>query len=71
MEIKTIEYKNINEKVHVYEHKSGLKAFVIPKKGYSKKYATFATHYGSINSEFIIPGESDINKSSGWNCTFS
>lgn len=62
MQIKTIEYKDINEKVHIYEHKSGLKAFVIPKKGYSKKYATFATHYGSINSEFIIPGESDITK---------
>jgi predicted Zn-dependent peptidase len=62
MQIKTIEYKDIDEKVHIYEHKSGLKAFVIPKKGYSKKYATFATHYGSINSEFIIPGESDITK---------
>jgi predicted Zn-dependent peptidase len=62
MQIKTIEYKDIDEKVHIYEHKSGLKAFVIPKKGYSKKYATFATHYGSINSEFIIPGESDTTK---------
>jgi len=57
MDIRTIEYKNINETMHVYQHPSGLKAFVIPKKGYSKKYATFATHYGSINNTFIIPGE--------------
>lgn len=57
MDIKTIEYKNIDEVVYMYEHASGLKAFVIPKKGYSKKYATFATHYGSINSEFVLPGE--------------
>jgi len=60
MEFNTIEYKNINETVHVYEHRSGLKAFVIPKKGYSKKYATYATHYGSINNKFVIPGESSV-----------
>ncbi len=59
MDIKVIDYKRIHEKLYIYEHKSGLKAFVIPKKGYNKKYATFSTHYGSINSEFIIPGESD------------
>lgn len=57
MNYQTVEYKNINEVMYIYEHKSGLKAFVIPKKGYSKKYATFATHYGSINNEFVVPGE--------------
>ena len=56
---KTVEYKSVDEVMHIYEHKSGLKAFVIPKKGYSKKYATFATHYGSINNEFIVPGEKE------------
>lgn len=60
MDIKTIEYKNIEETMHTYEHKSGLKCFVIPKKGYSKKFATFATHYGSINNQFIVPGENEI-----------
>jgi predicted Zn-dependent peptidase len=54
MDIKTVEYKNVDEVMHVHEHKSGLKTFVIPKKGYSKKYATFATHYGSINNEFSL-----------------
>jgi len=62
MDIKTIEYKNIDEIMHTYEHKSGLKCFVIPKKGYSKKFATFATHYGSINNEFIVPGENDATR---------
>lgn len=62
MNSKIVEFKDINETMHVYEHKSGLKAFVIPKKGYSKKYATFSTHYGSINNEFIIPGENKITK---------
>lgn len=60
MKIQTLDYKGLNEKVHVYQHESGLKAFVIPKKGYAKKYATFATHYGSVDNQFVIPGETDI-----------
>ncbi len=59
MNIRTIEYKNIDETVYIHEHSSGLKSFVVPKKGYSKKYATFATHYGSINNEFVMHGEKD------------
>ena len=62
MNISTVRYNNIDETMHIYEHKSGLKAFVIPKKGYSKKYATFSTHYGSINTEFIVPGENNATR---------
>ncbi len=60
MDIKTTNYPELNEALHMYRHPSGLKAFVIPKKGYSKKYAVFATHYGSINNMFIVPGEKDM-----------
>ncbi|HHV98120.1 MAG TPA: insulinase family protein [Clostridiaceae bacterium] len=62
MDIKTVKYDKIGETLYIYEHKSGLKAFLIPKKGYSKKYATFATHYGSINNEFIVPGEENVTR---------
>ena len=62
MDIKTVKYNNIGETLYIYEHKSGLKAFLIPKKGYSKKYASFATRYGSIDSEFIIPGEDSVTR---------
>lgn len=60
MNIIKMEYSRAGETVYLYEHKSGLKAFVIPKKGYSKKHATFSTHYGSINNEFMLPGENEI-----------
>lgn len=54
-----INYKNINETLHIYEHKSGLKAFVVPKKGYYKKYATFSTKYGSIDNHFRVNNNLD------------
>lgn len=53
MNIQEFEYDKLGEKIYEYEHESGLKAFVIPKKGYRKTYATFATHYGSLNNKFI------------------
>jgi predicted Zn-dependent peptidase len=62
MKVNIEEYNRINEVVHSYEHSSGLKIFVIPKKGYSKKYATFAANYGSINSQFIAPGDTKVTK---------
>lgn len=57
MNIGKTEYGRAGEVLYRYEHSSGLKAFLIPRKGYSKRYAAFATHYGSINNEFIIPGD--------------
>ena len=47
--------------MHIYTHKSGLRAFLIPK-GVSSKNAAFATHYGSINNEFVIPGGTDSER---------
>ncbi|HOJ09386.1 MAG TPA: pitrilysin family protein [Clostridiales bacterium] len=62
MNYETIEFKNIGETMHKYSHKSGLNAFVIPKKGYSKKYAVFAAYYGSINTDFIQHNSDDVIK---------
>lgn len=62
MRIDKLEYKRAGETVYRYEHESGLKAFVIPKKGYSKKHATYSTHYGAINNEFQVPGENESTR---------
>lgn len=56
-EFKTINYTAQNEVMHYYEHISGLKAYLIEKKGYSKMHAAFATAYGSTVNEFKIPGQ--------------
>lgn len=57
MKFETMEYKKYDETIYKYEHSSGLKCIVVPKKGYYKKHATFSTQYGSVDNEFIIPGE--------------
>lgn len=60
MDIVRKQYDKTGESLYTYDHSSGLKAFVIPKKGYTKKYAAFAANYGSIDNEFIIPGEDEV-----------
>ena len=34
----------------------GLGLYVLPKPGYQKKYAVFATHFGSNDNKFQIEG---------------
>ncbi len=60
--MKIIDFERIREKIYCHDHESGLKAFVIPKKGYNKVYATFATNYGSIHNTFVVPGEENLTK---------
>ncbi len=59
MNITKIENKYLKETMYVGEHETGLGIFVIPKKGCVKKYATFATKFGSVNNSFIPLGEKE------------
>jgi len=59
--IKT-ENPHLGETMYIGEHKSGLGVFVIPKKGFCKKYAVIGTRYGSIDSEFIPKGGNEAIK---------
>ena len=59
MEFKTIENKTINEKILYGTHESGLRIYLIPKKGFSKYYAIYGTDYGSCDIEFIASGETE------------
>lgn len=48
----------LQEEVHRVELAGGLQVFFCPKPGFKKKYACYATHYGSVDSVFRGPGES-------------
>ncbi|TCP55559.1 putative Zn-dependent peptidase [Tumebacillus sp. BK434] len=38
---------------------NGLDVYVIPREGFKQTYAMFSTKYGSIDREFVVPGESE------------
>ena len=59
MEFQKTYYKTLDETVYSATHKSGLKVILIKKAGFKKSYATFSTKYGSINTQFVVPGESE------------
>ncbi len=50
----------LGETIHRAILPSGLKIFVLPKPGYTKQYATFATHYGSIDNQFKLPDTNQV-----------
>ena len=54
-----IENDKVKEKLYIKKLENGLTVMVIPKKGTSKKFAIIGTRYGSIDNEFIIPGETE------------
>ncbi|MBQ9915368.1 MAG: insulinase family protein [Clostridia bacterium] len=49
----------LKECIYTAEHESGLKIAVMPKSGYSKTYAVFGTHFGSVDNQFIAPSKTE------------
>ena len=52
--MKLNEYPNLGEKIYTEKLPNGLSIFVIPKPGFHKKYAFFATDYGGVDRRFKI-----------------
>ena len=60
--MQVIEILKVKEKVYIEKLKNGLTVMIIPKKGIQKKYIIWGTHYGSNDSKFIVPGESEVTE---------
>lgn len=60
--MKIIQDNHSDEKIFYKKHKSGLSIYIMPRKGYSSNYAILGTKYGSVDSEFIVPGENEVTK---------
>ena len=52
--------KELQEEMQYIVHKSGLRIYLFPKKGFSKYYAIYGTEYGSLNRTFVPHGDSDM-----------
>ncbi len=50
----------LGERMHYKKLDNGLEIFIIPKPGYTKKYAIFGTNYGSIDNKFKLVNEDRI-----------
>lgn len=53
-------YSKLNETIYEYVHTSGVRVFMVPKKGVLKSGAYFATHFGSIDYNFVPIGEKEF-----------
>jgi predicted Zn-dependent peptidase len=59
MQFEAIKDPILKETLYKGKHQSGLTVYVLPKEGFSKSYAAFATRYGSVDSDFIPVGEQE------------
>jgi len=48
---------SLNETLYFATHHTGLRIYVMPKKGFSKTYAIYSTKFGSINNRFVPLGK--------------
>ncbi len=58
--------ESLDETIYEGVHSTGLRVYVIPKKGYSKTYAIYGTKFGSVNNRFVPLGtDADITVPDG------
>ncbi|MBE3589717.1 MAG: insulinase family protein [Firmicutes bacterium] len=57
--------ERLGEALHRAELDSGLAVLVLPKPGFTKRYATFATRYGSIDRRFRTPDGEELEVPDG------
>ena len=57
MSMKIQYYDRLGETVHSETLANGLRLRVVPKPGYAKKYAFFATRYGGMDTRFKLDGQ--------------
>ena len=54
-----IENSKVKEKLYIEKLENGLTIMIVPKKGIQKKYVIWGINYGSNDSKFIVPGETE------------
>ncbi len=52
----------VGEATYTEKLENGLEVVIIPKKGLRKKYIIWATHFGSVDNKFVIPGTEEVRE---------
>ncbi|MBR5615088.1 MAG: insulinase family protein [Clostridia bacterium] len=59
MKLDTLKTSVLKETILHGVHESGLRVFIIPKKGFCKYYAIYGTEYGSLDNVLKVPGSQE------------
>ncbi|UVI32562.1 EF-P 5-aminopentanol modification-associated protein YfmH [Paenibacillus spongiae] len=63
--MQTLSYPGVQETLYREVMPNGLEVVVLPKEGFSKTYATFATRYGSIDNRFAVGDQAPLSVPDG------
>ena len=55
--MESIRYEHLQETLYYEVMDNGLHVYILPKPGFQKTYATFATKYGSVDNHFQVEGQ--------------
>lgn len=53
----TQNYSRLGQQIHQETLPNGLRIYLAPRSGFAKKFAFFATDYGSIDTKFVLDGK--------------
>ncbi len=62
MELKIRKDELTGESLYYNKLGCGLEVYIMPRKDYRASYAIFGTKYGSVDSVFVVPGESQVTE---------
>ncbi|WFR61780.1 pitrilysin family protein [Paenibacillus amylolyticus] len=63
--MESIRYKHLQETLYYEVMDNGLHVYILPKPGFQKTYATFATKYGSVDNHFQVEGQEAVKVPDG------
>ncbi|MFD1990860.1 EF-P 5-aminopentanol modification-associated protein YfmH [Paenibacillus nicotianae] len=63
--MESIRYDRLQETLYFETMDNGLQVYVLPKEGFQKTYATFATKYGSVDNHFQVEGQEEVKVPDG------
>ncbi len=63
--MEVLQYSKFQETLYREVLKNGLEVIVLPKPGFQKTYAVFATKYGSVDNHFAVTGEPPVQVPDG------
>ncbi|OMF67334.1 pitrilysin family protein [Paenibacillus sp. FSL R5-0766] len=63
--MESIRYEHLQETLYYGVMDNGLHVYILPKPGFQKTYATFATKYGSVDNHFQVEGQEEVKVPDG------